>query len=224
MLKLYGNKASTFAVLIILTFAISFPGIASSAKATTQSIGWTAHPLFLANPVSTPGADPLSPTQIITAYNLASTTKGAGRTIAIVDAYDDPTIAKDLSNFDVYFNLPAANFTEHPMSAHISSNSDWAIEISLDVEWAHAIAPDATILLVEAKSDSLSDLMNALNYAKSQPGVVAVSMSWGSNEFISQTQPAYDGAFNSTTGIVFFASSGDNGSGVLWPFKLIERG
>jgi len=201
----------------MLTFAISFPGIASSAKATTQSIGWTAHPLFLATPVSTQGADPLSPTQIITAYNLASATKGAGRTIAIVDAFDDPTIAKDLANFDLNFNLPTANFTEHKMSAHISSNSDWAIEISLDVEWAHAIAPDAAILLVEATSASLTDLMSALNYAKSQPGVVAVSMSWGSNEFSSETTSTYDGAFNSTTGIVFFASSGDNGSGVIWP-------
>jgi len=217
LLKLYGNKASTFVVLVILTFAISFHGTASSAKAATQNIDLYAHPLFIATPVATQGADPLTPTQIITAYGLASTTNGAGRTIAVVDAFDDPTIATDLANFDINFNLPAANFTEHKMSTHISSNDDWALEISLDVEWAHAIAPDATILLVEAKSASLTDLMNAVNYAKSQPGVVAVSMSWGVSEFSSETQSAFDGAFTSTTGIVFFASSGDNGSGVIWP-------
>ena len=59
--------------------------------------------------------------------------------------------------------------------------------------------------------------MNAVSYAKSQPGVVAVSMSWGGSEFSTETAGVYDGIFTSTTGIVFFASSGDNGAGVIWP-------
>src|SRR5208283_106631 len=71
--------------------------------------------------------------------------------------------------------------------------------------------------LVEATFASLTDLMNAVNYAKSQPGVVAVSMSWGDSEFSSETQSAYDGTFTSTSGIIFFASSGDSGAGVIWP-------
>ncbi len=103
------------------------------------------------------------------------------------------------------------------MSSFISANSGWAVEISLDVEWAHAIAPQATILLVEARSSSLADLMNAVSYAKAQPNVVAVSMSWGGSEFSTETSSAYDGIFTSTTGIVFFASSGDNGAGLIWP-------
>ena len=66
--------------------------------------------------------------------------------------------------------------------AGTTTNSGWAVETSLDVEWAHAIAPDASILLVEANSNSITALMKAVNYATSQPGVVAVSMSWGSSD------------------------------------------
>src|SRR5208337_1467923 len=112
----------------------------------------------------------------------------------------------------------------HKMATTISTNSGWAIEISLDVEWAHAIAPQATILLVEASSSSLTDLMNAVyyattTYATTTAGIAApvkaVSMSWGSSEF--STESTYDSYFTSTSGIVFFASSGDNGAGVIWP-------
>jgi subtilase family serine protease len=215
LFKQYRNKASTFIVLAILILVISFPGIASTAKATTSDNDWTAQPLFHARPAAAQGPDPLTPTQIINAYSLTSTTNGAGTTIAIVDAYDDPTIAKDLATFSTNFGLPTANFIEHKMATTISANSGWALEISLDVEWAHAIAPQATILLVEAKSSSLADLMNAVTYATSQPNVVAVSMSWGGSEF-STEHTTYDSYFT-TPGIVFFASSGDNGAGVIWP-------
>jgi subtilase family serine protease len=214
LFKQYRNKASTFIVLAILILVISFPGIASTAKAVTSDNDWTAQPLFHARPAAALGPDPLTPTQIINAYSLTSTTNGAGTTIAIVDAYDDPTIANDLATFSSNFGLPTANFVEHKMAATISVNSGWALEISLDVEWAHAIAPQATILLVEARSNSLTDLLAAVNYATSYPGVVAVSMSWGGSEFSTET--SYDSYF-ATSGIVFFASSGDNGAGVIWP-------
>jgi subtilase family serine protease len=85
----------------------------------------------------------------------------------------------------------------------------------LDVEWAHAIAPYATILLVEAKSADSNDLISAIQYAASQSGVVAVSMSWGTPEFLGEN--SYDSLFTSSYGAAFFASSGDNGSGVIWP-------
>ena len=63
------------------------------------------------------------------------------------------------------------------------ASASWDMEISLDVEWAHAMAPGANILLVEANTSSLTDLMTAVNYARSQPSVSVVSMSWGSGEF-----------------------------------------
>ncbi|MGA2682463.1 MAG: hypothetical protein ABSF44_11775 [Candidatus Bathyarchaeia archaeon] len=215
--KLYSSNASTFIVLAMFILVIAFPLLASGAKATKSNNDLTAQPFFIAHPASTQGPDPLTPAQIITAYSLSSTTNGAGTTIAIVDAYDDPTIASDLAYFSSNFGLPTANFIEHKMATTINANSGWALEISVDVEWAHAIAPMATILLVEAKSSTLTDLMSAVNYAKNQPGVVAVSMSWGTGEFSAETESGYDGIFTSTSGIVFFASSGDNGAGVIWP-------
>ena len=91
----------------------------------------------------------------------------------------------------------------------------WALEISLDVQWAHAIAPNARILLVEAQSNSLTDLFAAINYATNRPDVVAVSMSWGTSEFLGQN--TYDSYLNSSNGKVFFAATGDNGAGVIYP-------
>ncbi|HSX00935.1 MAG TPA: hypothetical protein VLF67_01720, partial [Candidatus Saccharimonas sp.] len=94
-------------------------------------------------------------------------------------------------------------------------NSGWSLEAALDVEWAHAIAPQAKILLVEARSASGNNLLAAVDYARKQPGVVAVSMSWGGSEFAGQT--AYDSYFTSAAGAAFFAASGDGGNGVFWP-------
>ena len=101
------------------------------------------------------------------------------------------------------------------MAGNIGTDSGWAEETCLDVEWAHAIAPDAKILLVEAKSPSESDLLQAVDYARNRPDVVSVSMSWGSNESYLETN--WDYHFTSSYGAVFFASSGDKGSGVIWP-------
>ena len=163
------------------------------------------------------------PSQIKSAYLLPST-GGAGTTISIVDAYNDPTIASDLSTFSSNFGLPAATFVEHKIGSP-STNGDWAVEISLDVEWAHAIAPQATILLVEATTNSMTNLMSAVSYATSSstpttlgiPKVVALSMSWGGSESSSQT--AYDTTFSSalSSGIVCFASAGDTGGEVIYP-------
>src|ERR1700722_13082922 len=113
---------------------------------------------------------------------------GAGETIAIVDAYDDPSIASDVSVFDQQFSLPAASLVKVGLNSSGTASttsfpkadSGWAGEIELDVEWAHAIAPSAKIVLVEANSSSLTDLLRAVDYARNYTGVVAVSMSWGS--------------------------------------------
>ena len=109
-----------------------------------------------------------------------------------------------------------------------STDSGWAGEISLDVEWAHAIAPGANILLVEASSADTTDLMAAVDYARHAAGVSVVSMSWGGSEFFSwgggesQSQTTYDPYFTTPAGhqgVTFIASAGDSGSqsGVQWP-------
>ena len=177
--------------------------------------------------MATAGPTGYTPAQILHAYGFDSvsfsgvTANGAGETIAIVDAYDDPNIAKDLRQFDLQFGLPDPVFTKVNQTGGASAppaNTGWASEIALDVEWAHAIAPGASILLVEAKSNSMTDLMTAVSYARSQTGVVAVSMSWGGGEFSSES--TYDSYFTTPTGhagVAFFASSGDAGAPVSYP-------
>ncbi len=163
-----------------------------------------------------------SPAQIRHAYGFdAVSGNGAGQTIAIVDAYDDPTVASDLHTFDMQFGLPDPRFTKVSQTGstvYPTADQGWASEIALDVEWAHAIAPAANILLVEAKSDSMSDLLTAVNYARNYAGVSVVSMSWGGGEFRSET--SYDSYFTTPAGhanVTFIASSGDDGAGVSYP-------
>jgi hypothetical protein len=151
---------------------------------------------------------------------------GTGQTIAIVDAYDAPNISTDLQAFDSSFTLSNNDgqgvfaLTKATPQGQPSYNTGWAQEITLDVEWAHAIAPGAHILLVEAASNSLSNLFGAVDYARSQAGVVAVSMSWGSSEFKGEN--SYDSYLTTPTGhvggsglaggVTFVASSGDTGA------------
>lgn len=176
-----------------------------------------------------------TPQQMRAAYGFGTTgNEGAGQTIAIVDAYDDPNIAADLGVFDKQFALPGTNTTAKNTAGSVYnffskvgqtgsstalpvSNGSWAQEISLDVEWAHAMAPGANILLVEANSNSTSDLLTAVDYAKTQASVI--SMSWGGSEFAGETGTAYDGQFVSPAGhpVTFVASAGDNGGQREWP-------
>jgi subtilase family serine protease len=175
-----------------------------------------------------------TPQQVRQAYGFTQTVlpngqaaTGAGQTIAIVDAYHDPNIGSDLHNFDVQSGLPDPSFQVVSMNGVTQVNTGWASETALDVEWAHAVAPQAKILLVEATSNNYSDLLAAVQYAANQPGVVAVSMSWGGSEFSSET--SYDSTFttpaghiggsNLPGGITFITSSGDNGAayGAQWP-------
>lgn len=144
---------------------------------------------------------------------------GTGQTIAIVDAYDAPNINKDLMTFDAMYGLSnndgkgAFVLTKATPQGKPAYNAGWAQEITLDVEWAHAIAPGAHILLVEAASNSYSDLMAAVNYARTQVGVSVVSMSWGGSEFAGET--AYDSYFTTPAGhqgVTFVASAGDTGA------------
>src|SRR3954447_7511872 len=156
---------------------------------------------------------------------------GRGQTIAIVTAYDAPTIKNDLLVFDQKFGLPTTDaYGESTLSVVISrrnppADAGWGLEAALDVEWAHAVAPKAHILLVEARSASTNDLLSAVDYARSQPGVVAVSMSWGGQEtrfdtfrddYLS-TPAGHIGGYGLEGGVTFVSASGDNGQPASWP-------
>jgi subtilase family serine protease len=120
----------------------------------------------------------------------------------------------DLQQFDQKYGLPDPKLTRVNQtggSTLPATNAGWGGEIALDVEWAHAIAPGAQVLLVEATSNSGSDLYTAVNFARNQPKVVAVSMSWGSAEFSGET--GWDSYLTTAghAGVTFVAFSGDNG-------------
>ncbi len=160
----------------------------------------------------------LSPSQIKTAYGVNEIAfdgnvvgNGAGQTIAIVDAFFDPNIQSDLSTFDAEYGLAAPpSFTQFVESGLRSDNASWALETALDVEWAHAIAPAASIDLVEAEPD-LTDLLSGVSFASSLRGVSVVSMSWGASEFSGES--SLDGVFTTPSGhngVTFVASSGDS--------------
>jgi hypothetical protein len=148
------------------------------------------------------------------------TGNGAGQTIAIVDAYNDPNIASDLAKFDSQYGLPAPpSFVVDNLGA-TTTNAGWALETSLDVEWAHALAPKANIVLVEAQSSSLSSLFSAVSSASKLKGVSVVSMSWGTPEFWGEWN--YDSLFTTPSGhngVAYVASSGDSGAwyGPMYP-------
>jgi uncharacterized protein YjiK len=181
------------------------------------------------SPMSTIAPTGMTPTEIRQAYgtsNLSFGTQaadGTGTTIAIVDAYDDPNIATDLAAFDGQFSLAAPpSFIKCSQTGSTTNlpvaNSGWITEIALDVEWAHAVAPGAGILLVEANSNSNSDLYTAVDYARRVTGVVAVSMSWGGGESSSElSTDSYFTTPSGHSGVTFLASSGDNGAPAIYP-------
>jgi hypothetical protein len=178
----------------------------------------------------------LTPSTIRQAYGINAVTfgsvtgNGTGQTIAIVDAYNDPYIAADLQTFDTTFGLSATTLTVEGQTGTSSLPSNapsqgdsWAVETALDVEWAHAVAPGAKILLIEASSSSMSDLMTAVNTARNSTGVSVVSMSWGGSEFSGES--SYDSYFTTPSGhngVTFIASSGDSGAGVEYPAASVD--
>lgn len=142
---------------------------------------------------------------------------GGSRVIAIVDAYDAPNAASDLAAFSTQFGLPAANFqVVYAAGSEPSHDYGWEMEESLDVQWAHAMAPNAKIVLVEAASSSFADLMTAEDVASKMVNAAGggeVSNSWGGSEFYGEN--SYDTHFVKT-GVVFLASAGDS-PGTSWP-------
>jgi hypothetical protein len=167
------------------------------------------------------GAYGLNAIEFPTSGGTAVMGDGSGETIAVIEMYHDPNIQSDLNTFDAKFNLPASALTQINQAGG-QTDSGWASEEALDVEWAHATAPKASLLVVEAapafsQTQELQNLLNAVNTARSTPRVVAISMSWGFSEMPNES--SYDAFFTTPaghTGITFIASSGDSG-GVEYP-------
>jgi kumamolisin len=160
-------------------------------------------------------------------YVVTRNPSGGSRAIAVVEAFDAPNAASDLAVFSAQFGLPAptsANFRVVYASAGACTtggtkpgyNLGWEAEATLDVQWVHAMAPHATIYVVEAVSDSPTDLFAAVAVASqcvAANGGGEVSMSWGFSEFAGET--ALDSLFIQK-GVVYFAATGDS-PGALYP-------
>ena len=162
------------------------------------------------------------PSSLLSAYNLPAD-GGAGQTVAIVDAYNDPNAAADMAVYRSQYGLPACTvasgcFKQVSQTGSTTSlptsNTGWAGEISLDLDMVSAIAPEANIILVEAKSSSMTNLGKAVNEAVAL-GAGFVSNSYGGSESSSDT--TYDSSYFNHPGVVITASSGDSGYGVEYP-------
>ena len=142
---------------------------------------------------------------------------GGWGAIAIVDAGDYPTAAADLAAFDTYYGIPAADLTVTWPGGKTKKPpvySDWEVEEALDIEWAHAMAPQAKLFLVESVQVNTDPTWAAVQLAAklvAKNGGGVVSMSWGDPEVKLETR--WD-KFFTTPGVVYFAASGDSGIGV----------
>lgn len=234
------SKGAVQALLVVLALGMT----SASAKAASSDWNYVVNPPNLQGPAVDTLAAPdipgvgnhcellfgtpyalacYDPTQIRNAYDVPSALTGAGQTIIIVDAYGDPTIRSDLATFDAIFGVPdPPSLTIYTGSATQEAGphgaAGWALETALDVEWAHAIAPGAAIVLAEASSSS----GNAINTIEAQvvsqyPGAV-VSQSFGipeivilaDNAQIMQAHQNYEGFAQQGTTVL--ASTGDFGA------------
>jgi subtilase family serine protease len=169
----------------------------------------------------TPVTGSLGPKQIQDAYKIPAS-GGSGRTVAIVDAYDDPTAEADLANYRGYYGLTpctTANGCFTKVGQDGTGNlpgvdAGWAQEISLDLDMVSATCPDCSILLVETNSASYADLGAGVTTAVAK-GAVAISNSYGGSDTSSNSYQAWQNA--AATGIAVTASTGDSGYGAQSP-------
>jgi subtilase family serine protease len=194
----------------------------------------------IVGPPFDPAADGYTPAEIRHAYGFDQIPSGAGgipidgrgQTIAIIDAGDNPTMASDLSIFDAQFGLPdppSFKVVDQTGGTNLPPpDMEGAGETTLDVEWAHAVAPMANILLVEANNLDDADLNAAIDYARHAPAVSVISMSFGGSEFFTfvpggqgdqlEQDPLYTTPAGHQ-GVTFVASAGDSSTlaGVSFP-------
>jgi subtilase family serine protease len=178
----------------------------------------TCHALKMVNakgiaPAATvPPGSALKPADIRSAYNLSSDTT---RTVAIVDAYGYTNLERDLGVYRTQFHLSACTkangclriINQTGGTSLPRMNTGWAQEQALDVDAVSAACPDCKILVVQATSASIVNLGTAVNTAAKQPGVVAISNSYGGGDLSDSTY----GSYYDHAGIAVTASTGDNG-------------
>jgi hypothetical protein len=186
----------------------------SAARARTHPLGMTRRkPISAASAAE--GAFGLRPQDLHSAYGLPSepTAGSAPQTIAIVDAYDDPTAESDLKVYDEEFHLPACTtangcFTKLNQEGKVAplpaTNGSWALEIALDIETAHAVCQSCHILLLEASSSSY-EALEAAEQRAAEERATEISNSWGGPE------PGGDSPAFNHPGLVITASAGDDG-------------
>ncbi|MGW7003187.1 S53 family peptidase [Streptomyces sp. NPDC054933] len=171
----------------------------------------------------TPNATPsgYGPSDLLSAYKLPSG-GGTGQTVAIVDAYNDPNAESDLATYRSQYGLPACTTAngcfkkvdENGGTSYPRNSTGWAGEISLDLDMVSAIAPNAHIILVEAKTANMTDLGTSVNTAV-KLGAKSVSNSYGGAE--SSSDATYDSSYFNHPGVAITVSSGDSGYGVQYP-------
>jgi subtilase family serine protease len=238
-MKIEGAKRllSWFGLLAVLTMAavaVAAPGVSPKGRAPQLLVGPKAAPAGAATPgfglfTCQVGLAPFvcyDPYQMRTAYGvdqlIGAGFDGAGHTIVIIDAFQSPTLVDDLTSFTTFYGLPPANLVQiapdglTPFDPSDNNMIGWAGEITLDVEWSHAIAPRANIVLVLAKSNQDNDILSALKYAVDHNLGDVISMSFGENESCldSTALNAWHDVFAQATqkSISLFASSGDQGA------------
>lgn len=136
------------------------------------------------------------------------------------DAFDNPKVEADLATFNAVFKFPACTTAngcfQKVYAAGVKPPADafgWGLEMALDVPWAHVIAPQAKVMLVEAASNSFTDMNHAVDVAV-QRGAGIVSMSYGGSEYSTEVN---DDVHYNVPGVTFVASSGDSGTGAQFP-------
>lgn len=194
-------------------------GLTAFQKAQAKAKGVTPK----AADASTPSG--YGPSDLQSAYGLtsAAASNGSGKTIAIVDAYNDPNAESDLAKYRSYYGLPACTtangcFKKVSQTGSTtslpSSDAGWSEEISLDLDMASAICPLCTILLVEAKSPTMANLGTSVNEAVTL-GAKYISNSYGGSE--SSSDSTYDSSYFNHPGVAITVSAGDSGYGAEYP-------
>ncbi len=211
---------------------------------TARTVAYTTAILKALQPKYTsPNSNGLMASQIRSAYGITQVLfgstpgDGTGQTVAIIDAYHYPTALNDVNQFSATMGLASlqawsaggntgpwlrvysqTGVTTDPAGAG-NSKGTWEMEEALDIQWVHAIAPAANIILVEAADNSEANLLTwGVGWARTQPGVSAISMSFSGPEFSGQT--SYDYLFTTPaghTGITSFAATGDTGKPSGYP-------
>jgi subtilase family serine protease len=228
------------AIAVARTGGVASPSLVLGPKAIPASVSGPGYSLFSCQVGLSIGAC-YDPYQMRHAYGIDTLINagytGRGKTIIIVDSFQSPNIVSELNTFDTFYGLAGLNGLGNPsdpklgkftqiapdgLTAFDATNADqvgWAQEISLDVLWAHAIAPGANIVLDLAKSDQDPDILSATQYAVRHNLGDVISQSFGENEncvdpkILSAEHQMYADA--ARKGMTVFASAGDEGAANL---------